>query len=134
MKDIKFRAWDLIEAKMCLVTKIDWIEENVVLSYGEPFTEEHEEYERFIHDIKLMQYTGLKDKNGKEIYEGDIIEYEDYTHGAVIFGTQPTNRAVMKWNKEGRYILRGQGFIITPKECEVIGNKYKNPDLMRKGE
>jgi hypothetical protein len=105
MREIKFRAWhkDLKEMFYnCLVNGSCWWNEDT--HYGGE------------HDT-LMQYTGLKDCNGKEIYEGDICRSDDieapikYLLGAFWFG------AVL---------------LLEPKEIEIIGNIYENPELLKK--
>jgi len=70
--------------------------------------------------------TGLKDKNGKEIYEGDIIEY-DYDDYHDPFGTNYPH------NKIERSVVRFDNFSDFPdypySKCEVVGNIYENPIL-----
>lgn len=82
----------------------------------------------FVADIKgnpnVMQYTGLKDKNGKEIYEGDILQ-NDWNH----------NKFIVEWG-EGEYPHQSDADSTVNKwnvkygGCEIIGNLYENPELI----
>ena len=73
---------------------------------------------------KVQQYTGLKDKNGKEIYEGDLVSYMDYE--------QPL---IVHFCEDGccqfRAKLKGYGNTEQlSSEMEIIGNIYENPELL----
>ena len=89
--------------------------------------------EKFI----LMQFTGLKDKNGKEIYEGDIVQTKN-KFDKVVQEREITFGELVDYN-EGYKIKVGIGFNIHNKDkgCfeyteEVIGNIYENPNLLKK--
>lgn len=94
------------------------------------FDEDSEGNEWIVNnDLTLMQSTGLKDKNGKEIFEGDIIDYNG-------------RKAVVKWH--GSYAsfiymfvdeLRSRNqewdpLYLAYMKCEIIGNIYENPELV----
>lgn len=98
----------------------------------------------------LMQYTGLKDKNGKEIYEGDIVEYQYLntlkqeirrSEVALMSLGDGINKNVQSYYPfcypiSGCYKERNREVVecyITPSsDCEIIGNVYENPELMVK--
>ena len=113
-REIKFRAWDLKTNY--------WVEglQLVIHASGRLLTE----------GLVLMQYTGLKDKNGREIYEGDIVFAEEYwgESGSVYWD----ERELQWWVKRfsgGREPLRSPFAEGTP--FEVIGNVYEHPHLLK---
>ncbi len=75
------------------------------------------------HDLVLMQYTGLKDKNGKEIYEGDIVKDGWLKNNPL---------EVVEWSGTGFEPFADHSITedYDPNTIEVIGNVYENPDLL----
>jgi len=79
--------------------------------------------------VIIMQYTGLKDKNGKEIYEGDIVKYQ-YDEGDGF----RWNTEIITWmdNLTGWFpIVVGYHSGFSMKDLEIIGNIYENPELLK---
>ena len=120
MREIKFRAWLKDQNKMALVS--EWNMWNL----GHIFTvDECDFHDKTVGNANymLLQYTGLKDKNGVEIYEGDIVDFWGgkflvvYNLGG--FGCFGLNEA---WHPLGDTIYR---------PTNVIGNKYENPELLQ---
>ena len=126
MRDIKFRIWDTENKLMLKVQELDF----EPTFYGGRIAIRPDQYNDYFdtEDMILMQYTGLHDKNGKEIYEGDIVRKFNGIIGKVIyehseFIIDVTNNKKLDY---GRLDLI-ENFI------EVIGNIYDNPDLLEKG-
>ena len=77
MREIKFRAWYKPKRVICKVTAVDWLYQKININYI-PEGEDYEGYNDSWQNFVLMQFTGLKDKNGKEIYEDDIVIFQFY--------------------------------------------------------
>lgn len=80
------------------------------------------------HKFVIEQYTGLKDKNGKEIYEGDILEYTTY-----FYGKEKKHRTEVKWREwdsDDFGTPHNVGFFNIDGNEVIIGNIHENPELL----
>ena len=114
-REIKFRAWDNVDYMSSPFTLQDIQERKI----------------QFTSDAVLMQFTGLLDKNGKEIYEGDILKrgHEINPHFLlevsfnVHLGFAGTTHPGQNHTKPLSYMMKHEGAEYT----EIIGNIYQNP-------
>lgn len=130
MRDIRFRAWDTTNKEMHY-------------SIGLPSDMKLNESIKVVQagGWILMQYTGLKDKNGKEIYEGDILATSNSDPEYDIWDKEEHGYISVYWNEEtAGFSCRGDWTpdldgkdesIYSMEFVEVIGNIYENKDLLK---
>ena len=142
MRDIKFRAYINYGYTEKELNDPDMFEELQTTGLGFmdipdliDFENERIKYDSDWYDkdrFKLMQYTGLKDKNGKEIYEGDIFATDNNHNFTVIY--EDTRFIGVDGDRDGK------GYVCCVDSCykdgsssiEVIGNIYENPELLER--
>ena len=132
MREAKLKAWVKERKIMADVLIINYKESTVQLPIETDVTDDYwwDETVWSFEEIELLQYTGLNDKNGKEIYEGDVVKYLDGEFSFI---------AKVAWS-DWMWYLEG----INPKESfmfddvadnetadvEIIGNIYEHPHLL----
>ena len=123
-QEIKFRAWNKKDKVM-----VDVAAMNFGPSGLWSLIEDAVDAELQLSDsYELMQYTGLHDKNGREIYEGDVVDI-----GLRNQDGKPVIAPVSYETYAAGYVLDNGGNGIwqrLTKECEVIGNTFENPELL----
>jgi len=123
----KFRAWDKEAKVMREIKALIW-EENNLIAHCPPRGHEYDEWFTVVLQgckYQLMQSTGLKDKNGMEIYEGDIADITDYKNGNEF-------RGVISF-KNGSYVVESKiatHYRFIDYDIEIIGDIYQNPELL----
>ena len=130
MREIKYKSWD---------TKDKVIRDVVGMSLYHESLSVDIEFGKYLQDdikrFELMQYTGLKDKNGVEIYEGDILSTDlsrlylivEFRNGAFMYQCHHDGQNYYDFMEPANERLK-----FNTKYHEVIGNIYENPELLER--
>jgi len=111
-REIKFRDYELTKNEMRYFD-LDSYDRQEHNSYG-----------------NVMQFTGLKDKNGVEIFEGDIVSYSTEYYGVLKTGKVQTVKWIEDMEHDGFGQPMATGFLLYGFDWVVIGNLFKNPELL----
>jgi uncharacterized phage protein (TIGR01671 family) len=146
MREIKFRAWDKDNKEMLYFDTLSWDDEYDNLYFNGDLHVP-------TYDLIFMQYTGLTDKNNKEIYEGDALKVNNPVHALIpvetYIGTYTPKAGdiyIVKWLESGYTLMQTRNFKETAsnlcgnignysfwnghRSLEIIGNIYENPDIV----
>lgn len=124
---IKFRVWDKEEKKMHKVKTIEFSRRGArIIHLAEVNSNGKGDHKRWHSSVELMQSTGLKDKNGVEIYEGDIIKTNHSKYGRFIgFVDDAASRFDVRGVKQYEHLS-----VDLKAPCEILGNKHENQELL----
>ena len=138
MRENKFRAWDKTNKRMIYLHQKDIFDFRKNGGFLVAFVEDDYKYGKYTRskleaydfventgNFIIMQYTGLKDKNGIEIYEGDIIKSQFLRKNGVIEYVDDKVCFMVKIS------MNEWHFISDLYDLKIIGNVYKNPELLR---
>nr|DAX35558.1 MAG TPA: YopX protein [Caudoviricetes sp.] len=158
---VRYRAWDVLAEKMIdEILMISFVRKEIIGKFSDGSTSVPLKFEdkRNGEDVTLMQSTGLKDKNGKEIFEGDILKFNDewneYCHEGYVDGSVEgvnyvevvKGEACFEFGKtrypesslfiymEDEHLSFAE--LVKDKDFgfEIIGNVYENPELLEEKE
>lgn len=127
-RTIKFRAWDIARKKTFFPSSINW--KDGALWVCDSYGDNRGEYELTTPHDFLMQFTGLLDKNGEEIYENDLIECYSksgekvYTYPHIV-ELPDFYREIWSENENNFPAREGEKINVL-----VVGNVYQNPELL----
>lgn len=135
-RPIEYRAWHKGFKEFVTVTGLHYFEGNELSGVSFDSDDVGEQQDIPIKWFDLMQYTGLKDKNGKKIFEGDIVRYandEESGEGIIeaFFNTVNLHCRWIKQKTERPTLYTSIDYLGCAKEIEVIGNIFENPELLK---
>lgn len=126
MREIKFRAWDTVNKKMYSAEELGQ-DEMQINPDGRGFfnaSNVSPRLSQYYNHLLPLEYIGMRDESGKEIYEGDILEYDTKSG---------LSKSVVKYqDKLGAFVIGDVNLIFEFKPVKVIGNIYDNPELLSK--
>ena len=127
MRELKFRAWDTVTKKYFF----PWPDGVVMFGettcfdlMGQQLHEQGRDTILGLNDLVIEQFTGLKDKNGGEIYEGDILDAGWFNENVVVQFKQVNGR--WEAHNDGPHTLPAHKFSMST----IIGNIHENPELL----
>lgn len=128
-REIKFRAW-------CINEKVWFTAGFSVCESGQQIFDADEFTHNVGEHVKLVQYTGMKDKNGKEIWEGDIVESKTLFKDSIIRAKIIWDEAMGFWKVEEINPVYSEREYLHEVckgayETVVVGNIYQNPELIQ---
>ncbi|WP_422698952.1 YopX family protein [Enterococcus durans] len=126
----RFRAWDKKTETIQEIESISFKEKKLVIDQ-KSVTWFNSDYIRNFDEVELMQSTGMKDKNGVEIFEGDVVITSKGAIGYVAYLQQEAGFVVVLKKSDYRLGHRntGESYDVATAH-EVIGNIYENSELL----
>jgi uncharacterized phage protein (TIGR01671 family) len=136
-RPIRFRAWCPETKKMSKPFDLEWLKETT------PVPDNFNKEAVFKDNLIFMQFTGLHDSKGKEIWEGDVVQGDWHSHS--LMGDKKFKIGVVEFKAPSFWVngKKSEGACrcsdlaelnLEDEEIEVIGNRWMNPELLKEGE
>lgn len=143
MKEIKFRAWDKKKQEMVYVLEMKFLFESATGIWIMGYDDDKIDHEIFPEHLELMQYIDLKDKNGKEVYGGDLLKCDQWPRHVIVqvkwnddewrWAMESNDPKQFYWEDFSSWIFKKN--MLT--NFHITGNIWENPELLaveREGE